>query len=161
MFDLMNSATLLTVFLTVVTGFFTYVLGQLASKLVIEPAQDMKKTIGRIAHALIEHANVVGNPGIGTEESMRETSKYLRHLSSELQSHLYLVPLYSMSARIFTLPSRERVLEASRNLIGLSNSVFRADYRVCDANAKRVEAIHDALGIFMPEGERISKMMGS
>lgn len=157
----MNSATLITVFLTVVTGFITYVLGQLAMKVVIEPVQEMKKTIGRIAHALVEHANVVGNPGIGTDESMRETSKYLRQLSSELQAHLYLVPRYAMTARLFTLPPHEKVLEASGNLIGLSNSVFRADNRVYDANAKRVEAIHDALGLYMSDGERMSKVTGS
>lgn len=38
-----------TVFLTVISGVLTYVLGQLVLKLVIEPAQEMKKLIGQIA----------------------------------------------------------------------------------------------------------------
>ena len=146
-----------TVFLTVVTGFLTYVLGQLAVKLVIEPVQEAKKSIGSIAHALIEHANVVGNPGVPSAEVMEATSKHMRQLSSQLQSHLYLVPSYDRTAKIFYLPSKANILKASSNLIGLSNSVYRASDRVYEANAKRVEGIRDALGIFMSDDERWPK----
>ncbi|MGH7262102.1 MAG: hypothetical protein ACREI9_15780, partial [Nitrospiraceae bacterium] len=64
----------------------TYVAGQLISKLVIEPVQETRKTIGQVSHALIERANVIQNPGVPTTEVMRDTSRELRKLSSQLQS---------------------------------------------------------------------------
>ena len=53
-----------TVFLTVLAGVITYVLGQLILRLVIEPVQDLRRTIGGISHALIERTNVIQNPGL-------------------------------------------------------------------------------------------------
>ena len=57
-----------TVFLTVISGVLTYVLGQLVLKLVIEPVQETKRTIGQISHSLIEHGNVIQNPDFASEE---------------------------------------------------------------------------------------------
>src|SRR3569623_345485 len=146
-----------TVFLTVLTGFVTFVLGQLAVKLVIEPVKEMRRTIGKVAHSHIERANVVANPGVLPDDVMNETSKHLRALSSELQSHLYLVPWYGVTAKVFRLPAMESILKASSYLIGLSNSVYRASDNVYEANAKRSEAIHDLLGLYMEEGQRWPK----
>ena len=146
-----------TVFLTVISGVITYVLGQLAVKLIIDPVQEMKKTIGQIALSLIERANVVANPGIPQKEVIDETTKHFRQLSSQLQSHLYLVPCYKLTAKVFRLPVMENVLRATSYLIGLSNSLHRADDRVYETNARRAEAIHDLLGIFMAAGERWPK----
>ena len=145
-----------TVFITVISGVLTYVFGQLVLKLVIEPVQETRKTIATISHFLIEYANIIGNPGVPSTEVMHETSKHLRKLSSQLQSHLFLVPNYRTTAKIFRLPSHEQVLSASRNLIGLSNSVFRASEKIYDQHAARVEHICDALEIYRPEDERIS-----
>lgn len=146
-----------TVFLTVLAGVLTYVAGQLVLKLVIEPLQDTKKTIGQISHSLIEHANVIHNPGVPTEEAMRETSRHLRRLSSQLQAHLYLVPVYSWTARTFGLPSQAKVLAASKALMGLSNSVHGGSDKIYEHNAKRIENICDSLSIYLPADERRPK----
>jgi len=98
---------------------------------------------------------VISNPGVPKEEVMAQTSQHLRKLSSEIQSHLYLVPIYPVTAAIFRLPKKERVLEASRHLIGLSNSVYSAkNEKIYENNAKRIEKICDGLGIYLPEDER-------
>ena len=144
-----------TVFLTVFSGVLTYVLGQLVLKLFIEPAQETRRTIGQISHSMIEHANVIHNPGASTPEAMNETSRHLRKLSSQLQSHLYLVPSYEMTSRVFALPSREKLLAASKALIGLSNSVHRATDKIYEQNSKREQIICDSLSIYLPEGERL------
>lgn len=102
-----------TVFFTVISGVLTYVLGQLVVKIVLDPVQDMKKTIGQIAHALIERANITSNPGVPAEDVIDETSKLFRQLSSQLQSHLYLVPCYKITATVFRLPELQKVLKAS------------------------------------------------
>lgn len=143
-----------TVYLTVLSGVLTYVLGQLILKLTIEPVQELRRTIGVISHALIERANVIQNPGVPTQEVMHETSLQLRKLSSQLQSHLYLVPLYGVTARIFRLPAADKIRAASRALIGLSNSVFQPRDGIYKANSRRVEIICDSLGIFMANEDR-------
>jgi hypothetical protein len=147
----------LTIFFTVLAGVLTYVVGQLISKLMIEPVQDARKTIGQISHALIERANVIHNPGVPSVEIMNDASSELRKLSSQLHAHLYLVPAYPVTAAIFRLPNRNKILEASSQLIGLSNSLYRAADHVYDLNLKRVVKICDALSIFLPEGERPPK----
>lgn len=146
-----------TVFLTVISGVLTYVAGQLVLKLVLEPVHELRKTIGLIAHALILRANIIHNPGVPSTEVMKETSDELRLLSSQLQSHLYLVPKYSFTAKVFRLPTLKQITEASSALIGLSNSVYRSTNDVYRVNAKRVEAICDCLGVYFPEESRWPK----
>lgn len=146
-----------TVFLTVLSGVVTFVVGQLVVKLVIEPVQEMKKTIALVSHTMIERANIFQNPGVPPQEVMEETSQQVRKLSSQLRAHLYLVPAYRVTARLFFLPTIKHVLEASSSLIGLSNSVFRASGNIYEANAKRVESVCDSLGIYMEEEARWPK----
>jgi len=117
----------------------------------------MKKTIGIISHSLVEHANIIQNPGVPSEEVIRATSQHLRKLSSQLHGHLYLVPSYRITSKVLLLPSQEKVLSASRSLMGLSNSVFRANDRTYEHNAKRVENICDSLGIYLEDGDRWPK----
>jgi hypothetical protein len=71
----------------------------------IEPVQETKKTIGEIAHSLIARANVFANPGVLSVDIMSAPSQELRKLSSKLQSHLFLVPKYELTAKVFRLPS--------------------------------------------------------
>lgn len=147
-----------TVFWTVVAGVLTYVAGQLVLKLLIEPVHELRRTIGDVSHTLIERANVISNPGVPAEDVMRSTSQELRRLSSQLHAHLYLIPQYEFTARVFRLPSQSKVIEAASMLMGLSNSVHRNSHNVHEANAKRVETVCDSLGIYMPEHERISRV---
>jgi hypothetical protein len=146
-----------TVFLTIFSGVLTFVIGQVFVKLVIEPVHELKKTLGQISHALIEHANVIANPGVPSKEVIDQASKQLRGLSSQLHAHLYLVPLYVVTARIFFLPSKQNVREASTNLIGLSNSLSQPTPGIYEQSARRIESICDGLGIFMADGDRWPK----
>jgi len=143
-----------TVFWTILTGVLTYIGGQLILKMILEPVQEMRKTIGNISHSLIHYANIIHNPGALSKDAIHNASDHLRSLSSEIQSHLYLVPLYNATAKVFRLPSREKVLEAAGALMGLSNSVFRESASVYKHNTKRVEIICDSLKIYLPEGDR-------
>lgn len=145
----------LTVLVTVISGVLTYVFGQLVVKLVIEPVQDLKRTIGQIAYALIEDRAVIANPGFVNGELLGTVSRRLRQLASQLQSHIYLVPRYNVTATVFGLPRPASLLKAATHLIGLSNSLDRVSS--IEGNAKRIESIHDLLGIYFPEGERWPK----
>ncbi len=145
----------LAIFITVLSGVITFVVGQLIAKLVLDPVHDLKKTIGQISHALVERANVIANPDVSSKEEKNETSVLLRKLSASLHTHLYLVPAYVTTSRIFCLPSKEKLLSASTNLIGLSNGVYSGNrVRADEMNTKRIEAICDSLGIYIAEGSR-------
>jgi hypothetical protein len=117
---------------------------------VIEPVQEMKKTIGQIAHALIEHANVISNPGVAKKELIDTASDRLRRLSSLLHSHLRLVPLYRITCWVFWLPCRGSVLSAADSLIKLHNSLHKAIDGIHKENAQDVQNVRAQLGIFTP-----------
>jgi hypothetical protein len=142
------ASQLAVVFLTVFSGTVTYVAGQLALKMVVEPVQDLKKTIGVISHSLIERANVIYNPGLSTNDVNGETSRELRKLASRLRSHLYLIPSYSVMAGIFRLPLPIEILTASKSLIGLSNGVHAVHEDTHRSNARDVKTVCDSLRIY-------------
>jgi len=146
-----------TVALTVVFGVIIFVLGQLVVSLIIEPAQNLRRTIAAISHALIERANVIQDGGLSTKAVMDETSAELRKLSSQLQSRFYMVPLYRITASVFRLPAAEKIRAASGALIGLSNSIVQSRESVYKINAKRVQIVCDSLGIYLDEENRWPK----
>ena len=149
-----------TVFWTVLSGVITFVVGQLVVRLVVEPVQELKKTIAQISHALIQHRSVYQNPGVLGQEVENETSSKLRDLSSQLHAHLFLIPSYSKTARVFCLPPQDRVLEAAKSLDNLSKGVFKAtgdSGRLIEHNVKERENICKCLGIYMPDEERWPK----
>ena len=142
---------------TVLAGVLTFVIGQLIVKLLIDPVQNMKATIGVISHNLVLYANVIANPGVGTKELMDEASRALRGQSSQLRAHLFLIPAYTVTSKVFGLPSITNVRSASRALIGLSNSVYSATDRIHEMNAKAIERVCDGLGIPMDDNDRWEK----
>lgn len=140
------------IFWTIVTGVLVFLIGQAVLKFLLEPLQEFQRTVSEIAHALIEHANVYGNPGLGDEQKLKEVSRALRNLSSRLYAQMSLTPKYRYIAKVLCFPSERAISEAATNLIGLSNSVFASGDGV--ANAGRANRIRKALGIYIPEGER-------
>jgi hypothetical protein len=144
----------MAVFITVFSGTLVYVLGQIILKFFIEPVHELKKTIGVISHSLIERARIIYNPGLelNDEESKTRTSQELRNLAARLQSHLYLIPCYSMTACIFRLPRPSDILATSDNLIGLANSLIQPEPVM--VNTQRVKTICTSLGIFEPGAVR-------
>jgi hypothetical protein len=131
------------------------VLGQLIIKLLVDPVHDFRRTVADIALALIEYANVYANPGVAGSEVEKKVSEELRRLSSRLNSQMYLIPCYRITAKIFGLPLREKVVDAASNLIGLSNGVFRSASDLVLVNVERANKIRNVLGIFVPESEQI------
>lgn len=149
----MSSNTFINTFVTVFSGVAVYVAGQLVLKLLIEPVHEMKKTIGQISHSLIEHDYVINNPGESSEEAMDGTSRHLLKLSSQLQAHLYLVPVYRKTARLFNLPRENDVRKVSKALVKLSNNVFRARVDEYKENVRQVRMICESLRISPPDDE--------
>ena len=136
---------LLTSSLTVLTGVVVFVLSQMLGKLVIEPVQDLKKVLGEVRHALVFHAPAASTP-VGDRASEDRAAEVFRRLACDLQSRIGSVPCYDALARRSRgfLPRRQDALEASKILIGLSNSVH--DEKRWERNPDRMAKIRRLLG---------------
>lgn len=141
---------LLTTFLTVISGVLVLAVGQLITKLIIEPLHDQKKLIGDIANTLI----LYGNIGTGIEEAYisnlrgikeaedeaqklkiertqqlvrnewERTDKakaHMRRQASELMGATNAIPFYGLWAMLLGRPEQDAILSASIMLIGMSN----------------------------------------
>ena len=91
----------IAVFWTIFSGVVVYVIGQIFLRVFLEPVQNLNRTIGNISHSLIHYSNIIFNPGVPPRDEIEAASQHLRSLSAEIQSHLYLVPLYPFTALIF------------------------------------------------------------
>jgi hypothetical protein len=138
----------LTASLTVLGGVIVLVLGQLLGKFVIDPLHEVKKILGEIRFALLFHAPAIMTP-VGDRAGEDKAAETLRRLSSELHSKVGAVPLYGLWSSMSRgyLPTKANAFDASRHLMGLSNSVHQ-DGR-SDKNAARVSRIEKLLG-FQP-----------
>lgn len=136
---------LLTSSLTAVGAIAVFVTSQILGKLVIEPIQDVKKLLGEIRYALVFHAQAIMTP-VGDRAGEDKASEVLRKLACDLRSKIGAVPFYDRWAAMSRgfLPTQANAFEASKHLIGLSNSVHREDRS--DTNGKRLTKIERLLG---------------
>ncbi len=134
----------LTSSLTVCGGIFLLVAGQIITKFFIEPIHEQFRLIGEIADSLVFYANVYGNPGFGDPERMSKASDKLRQQASQLRARTNAIRGYQLWQFLRIVPKREGVMEASRNLIGLSNSIHQGDPKT---NNEREKAIIEYLRI--------------
>ena len=135
---------LLTSSLTAIGAVLVFVVSQLLGKLVIEPVQDLKKLLGEIRYSLVFHAQAIMTP-VGNREAEDHAAEVLRKLSCDLRSKVEAVPFYDRwAARSHGfMPVRADAFEASKQLMGLSNSVHN-DSR-SDINSKRIAKIERLL----------------
>ena len=136
---------LLTSSFTVLGAIAVFVVSQLLGKLVIEPVQELKKVLGEIQYALVFHAQATGTP-VGDWAGEDKAAEAFRKLACDLPSKVASVPFYDFWAKVSRgfLPKRDNAVEASKSLIGLSNSVHDPDR--WDRNPRRVEKIRRLLG---------------
>lgn len=137
---------LLTSFLTVCTGAFVLVFGQVVIRFIIDPIHDLKKTLGKIDFALAFHAPVIST-SIGKEESDNEAQKALMKLSCELRAKIETIPWYSFWSACFccSLPSKKNGFAAAKHLRELSNSVHGQESR--SGNSAVVDKIRSLLNL--------------
>lgn len=150
----------MSIFLTIFSGVFVFVLGQIILKLLIDPVQGYKTTVGDISIALINHANVYSNPGVLKQQRMDGASEELRLLASKLSAYVVLIPFYEKTAKFFKLPSIKDTHEVKKQLIGLSNGIHdkghpEATISLGEYNGRRANKICNLLGIYVPDDETL------
>lgn len=146
-----------TLFETILTGVFIFVLGQIVVKLFIDPINQLKKTIAEVNHALSFYARIYMNPGVAPVEENKEASSKLRAISCQLMADVSVIPLYRVMAFLFGLPAFTHIDRAASNLIGISNfTVLRRDNdRHLGYMIRRYQQVSDDLGIYIPPREKI------
>ena len=135
---------LMIIFLTILSGVFVFVLGQITLKLFVDPWQKQRECISMIAHHLLLYANVYANPGTGTDDINNEASTETRKLAAELIASCKRIPFYNALTKIKLFPTMEVILKVQKHLVGLSNSTHNGDPL---ANASRSDNIKILLGI--------------
>jgi hypothetical protein len=119
------------------TAFFAivvFVIGQMVQRLVIEPIQDQRRTIGEITFALLMYDNVShvakrnadGHTVVDIDEPVT-VIKTLRGLGAKLQQSLRVIPMYSVFERLRMVVPRSRIDTATKGLTGWSNSIYSGD----------------------------------
>jgi uncharacterized membrane protein YgaE (UPF0421/DUF939 family) len=141
-----------SVFLTVVTGVLVFVLGQFIIKLILEPLTEYRKNLGLLSSHLLKELNVILH-GDASEEITEE----LRRLSAMVLSSSYVVPLYSLFASILSLPSKEKLIEATRSLnVIISDLTFQNNPKefkdTKNQRYERLKTIEDNLKIKVTYG---------
>jgi hypothetical protein len=144
------------IFLTIVTGAGTLVLGQIILKLLIDPVQSFKTTVAEIANKLILYANIYVDPKPLGDEKQAAMSEDLRILSSKLQSNMYLIPAYNISKYIFSLPSKQNIASATSKLIFIHNGHDSALANQGMLNCYAAQKVRISLGIYIPDGEYLN-----
>jgi len=143
---------LVKIFLTAAVTLGLYVLGQLLSKFFIEPAQELKKTIGEVRFTLAFHAPVIHTPIARQDERPQKAYEALMKSSCDLLSKVDAVPFYGCLSRLSRgfLPPKHAIVDAAVHLRGLSTYVDEKGSKAndsLDTITKRVARIEKNLGL--------------
>jgi len=137
----------LNTFVTVISGVLIFVISQLFDEYWLKPIHNYKELRAKISYNLTLYANLYMNPEeyqlANVSEERNVASTELRKLAAEVDSMIELRPL----GNVFI--ARKRVLsEVSRNLFGLSNSIYSPHTDVVvEHNEKRCKEIYGLLKI--------------
>ena len=137
----------MTVFVTVISGVLVFVFGQTILKLVIDPVNEMKNHIGNVAFSLLQHSNVYGNAEVlNANDNLSNIKTELRSHASNLLRSTSIIPFYSKTSKLFSLPSEEEVEKAITSLIALSNSLVIGNPRHI---AEKEREVFESLKIYL------------
>jgi len=133
------------ILLTSLAAVAVYVAGQVLSKWFLDPLISQREAIARIVDALIYYANVFGNPGHGPPERMDEARRVLRERATEIRVRSFAIPAYRIWSCLRIALPYDKIVDASQELIGLSNSVH--DNGLAMENVARRKQVLHLLGI--------------
>jgi hypothetical protein len=137
--------------LTIFGGILIFIVSQAVLKLVIEPVQQFKGAIGLTANTLLRHQAKITN---GVEDA--DVSAKMYDHAAELVSKAEVIVCYRLAAFLFRLPSRENIVEASRELNGIGHETRDTGPPIASLASKpkpwSVRKNHDSL-------KRIAKLL--
>jgi hypothetical protein len=125
--------------LPIFVGVLVFAASQYFLKLILEPIINFRKLLSEISHAvLLNQISILKGGSVDNE-----LQKSLAALSAQLRSYAYLIPFYSFWSKlyIFSLPKKENILLACRELNWLSFGASKRDEEI----SQIIEENNDAL----------------
>ncbi|EKO3594195.1 hypothetical protein P0F40_003530 [Vibrio metschnikovii] len=110
----------MTFFLTIITGFSIFVLGQFFLKLVLEPIVAFKESLGSLSAFCLRNRASITNAAATLEEQNE-----LRLIVSTILSKKHAIPFYSQLSSVLGLPSSENLLLACQNLNFVAYEMYK------------------------------------
>ena len=115
---------------TIVSGIIVFVFCEYVKEVWLMPLQEYKKLKSKTSRLLIMYAQYYGNPLKATDKNPEydAAAKDIRLLAAELAAFAEIIPLIHLG-----IPNSNIIKDASRNLIGISNSFYyssETDYDV-------------------------------
>ena len=143
-----------TVLVTVISGVFVYILGEILQTVWIEPLQKYKQLKREVAWALSYYASVYTNvidrahSSEAIKEEYTEVSCKLRKLSCDIRSFVETLSWFKLG-----IPAKKRLVDAADELMLLSNSLY-SPYQTAPStrdgfeNKQAADRIYSALGVY-------------
>lgn len=137
---------------TIFGGVLVYVIGQLLSKFLIDPTNELKKVIGQVRFDLAFHAPTIHTPIARTQERSDEAYEALLKSSCELLAKVNAIPFYGLVSCISFgfLPAKKCIRDAATQLRGLSTYVHETGDKAnshVDVIGNRVAKIEKCLNL--------------
>jgi len=104
----------LSVFFTIFAGFSVFVLGQIFLKWFIEPVQEFRKLQEGILFLFANDHAAIHNAQAIDEKAALKVMDTLYELGARLHSCIHIIPRYSDTRRLFSLPEEEKVIFAAK-----------------------------------------------
>jgi hypothetical protein len=141
-----SKSSLSGLLITVLSGTFVFILGQLGLELFIKPLRRYKEIKAKIAYNLVYYANIYMNPVTHKEYEYEiiknerlTTQENLRRLAAEIAGFAY-------EKWFFNYPSKKKIFDVEKALIGLSNSLVTENSDIVVEMAEdRVRIIKESL----------------
>lgn len=142
------------VFWTIISGVMVFVLGQVCVETWLKPLQRYKELRQTIATMLVENAPYYSNALQLADENPKEVCEkynqvfaYTRNVAADLRGFIEVIPWIHIG-----IPSKKKLYEVSRELIGLSNGESKPyavnDRSVEESNAESIVRIKKYLKIY-------------
>lgn len=113
--------------LTILGGVMLFGLTKVIERFQVDPIIELNNLRGEIATFLVINANKFGYPETNGEE-LEILSLELRTLSAKLRGTVYKISFFNFYSRIGLIPKRLNVINASSQMIGLSNTISTSDF---------------------------------
>jgi len=147
---------LITAALTLFVGILVFLFGQVIVVLFVERIRIQARTIEEIAETIVHYARDYSSPldinKLTTEgrEELRSKADHLRILSARLRATAVTLKYYRLFEMLRLVLPRERIIKASKSLMGLSN-VTSPDSKTYQDGIKFRNEVEDYLDIKVPE----------